>query len=240
MKSIWPDFSLREVVIKCVKNVFCAGVAFFVLYGLLLAIGSSWTVNDDFIEASQKPITIYIKTDGLHMDLVLPLHTAQYDWRNLLKDCSGYHKNHRFVAFGWGDRAYYLESKSPFYFNPLTAFNAMAYLSRSAMHLTFLAQMRTTKKCKAVKVSEKQYLKLVEYIKNSLKHNVKGCVEEIKGAAYWQNDAFFESEGKYSLFFTCNTWLNNGLREAGLRACFWTVLDWPILEKYAESEALKH
>lgn len=37
-------------------------------------------------------------------------------------------------------------------------------------------------------------------------------------AVYGINDAFYDAKGKYSFFETCNTWANDGLKEAGQKA----------------------
>ncbi|MFM7854609.1 MAG: DUF2459 domain-containing protein [Flammeovirgaceae bacterium] len=49
---------------------------------------------------------------------------------------------------------------------------------------------------------------------------------------YWDNDSFYEAKGTYNLFFTCNTWVNEGLKKAGLKACLWTPFDSGLLRKY--------
>ena len=44
--------------------------------------------------------------------------------------------------------------------------------------------------------------------------------------------ALYEAKGKYSLFYTCNTWANDGLKSAGLKACYWTVFKGGIFDQY--------
>ena len=51
-------------------------------------------------------------------------------------------------------------------------------------------------------------------------------------AVYGKNDAFYEANGSYSLFHTCNTWANNGLKACGQKACFWTPFDSGIFYHY--------
>ncbi|MGQ2107860.1 DUF2459 domain-containing protein [Ornithobacterium rhinotracheale] len=51
-------------------------------------------------------------------------------------------------------------------------------------------------------------------------------------ATYDIDDAFYEAKGKYSIFYTCNTWLNQVLKEVGLPSCLWAVLSNDIMKVY--------
>ena len=48
-------------------------------------------------------------------------------------------------------------------------------------------------------------------------------------------DAFYEAHGRYSPFFTCNTWSNLALKRAGLPCCVWTPFASPILDRVPTS-----
>ena len=50
----------------------------------------------------------------------------------------------------------------------------------------------------------------------------------MSSAAYGKNDAFYEAKGSYSLFYTCNSWVNENLKEVGLKACRWTLFCDPL------------
>ena len=45
-------------------------------------------------------------------------------------------------------------------------------------------------------------------------------------------DAFYDAKGKYSLFYTCNTWANCALKAANQKASLWTVYDKGIFCHY--------
>ncbi|HXU27639.1 MAG TPA: DUF2459 domain-containing protein, partial [Bacteroidia bacterium] len=46
------------------------------------------------------------------------------------------------------------------------------------------------------------------------------------------NDSFYEAVGVYGLFYTCNTWANNGLKYCGQKACLWTPFEKGIFYQY--------
>ena len=87
--------------------------------------------------------------------------------------------------------------------------------------------MRTLKR-----VSKESYLKLVEHITESFDTDSVGVPRQIVGASFTNHDAFYEANGKYSLFYTCNTWANDGLKSARLKACYWTAFKGGIFDQY--------
>jgi uncharacterized protein (TIGR02117 family) len=199
---------------------------------------SGISVNSDFKQCEKDAVEIHILTNGVHTDLVLPFQNQYMDWSKFVNpadtksgDCSALN-----VAFGWGDKGFYLHTKT---WNDLkfsTAFNALFYLSTSAMHVTFYNRLRETESCRKICISKESYQKLVNYIVESFSPDSLGVPRQITGASYWDNDSFYEAKGTYGLFFTCNTWANKGLKTADLKACLWTPFNSGIFKKYNEQK----
>lgn len=190
--------------------------------------------NPDFRECKNDPIEIYILTNGVHTDLVLPLKNDLMDWSKSVRPSltkSGC-PDANLVAFGWGDKDFYLKTKNWSQLKIKTVFNAMLYLDSSAMHVTFYNSLQENKSCKKICIDKKSYLLLVKYIENSFDQDQSGNYQHISGNAYWNNDSFYEAKGTYGLFFTCNTWANSGLKAANMKACLWTPFDKGIFYQY--------
>ena len=102
------------------------------------------------------------------------------------------------------------------------------------MHVTFHDQLNVSEKCIKISISKDNYMQLVKYIVNSFRFNESGVTQKIDGESYFENDAFYEANRTYSLFYTCNTWANNGLKSAKLKACLWTPFDSSIFNKYQD------
>lgn len=226
---------LKKIIWRTIKIL---GIFFFliVLYLISAFALSSIPVNSDFKQCEKDAVEIHILTNGVHTDLVLPFKNQYMDWSKLVNP--SYTKSGNpsplNVAFGWGDKGFYLQTQT---WNDLkfsTAFNALFYLSSSAMHVTFYNRLQEDESCRKICISKEHYLKLVNYISESLSTDSLGIPQQITGASYWYNDSFYEAKGKYSLFFTCNTWANNGLKTADLKACFWTPFDIGIFKMYNE------
>lgn len=202
---------------------------------LVVYLGAMFTVAQVQVNAppTQGRIQIWIISNGVHTDLVLPIQNKLMDWNQFLaiKDSAWRQSQFNFVAIGWGDRGFYLETPTWRDLKFSTAFKAAFFLGKSAMHITGLFQAPQVSLRRSVFISEQQYEHLLHYIKGDFVYE-GAHPKQIKAKGYGRYDQFFEAKGTYSLFYTCNTWTNAALKKAGLPACLWTIYDKAILEKY--------
>jgi uncharacterized protein (TIGR02117 family) len=193
---------------------------------------SKITVNSE-AENQAKEISIYIMTNGVHTDLVLPVRNEVKDWSREIKyeNTQAKDSTTNFLAFGWGDKGFYLNTPEWSDLKASTAFNAAFGLGNSAMHTTFYKSVKESKSCIRIDVSKKNYQKLVNYIEAGFQHDNNQDPIFIEATTYGKNDSFYEANG-YNLFQTCNSWANNALKEANQKAAFWTVTDTGIFCHY--------
>jgi uncharacterized protein (TIGR02117 family) len=92
--------------------------------------------NRDFIPASNE-IEIYILSNGVHTDIVLPAKNECKDWTKEIKIDNTLAKDTsiNFMAFGWGDKGFYLETPTWADLKFSTAYKAMFSLSNTAIHI---------------------------------------------------------------------------------------------------------
>jgi len=222
-----------------VKILVYTGYTFSALFGLILLyllstyILSRITVNGSKIK-SDDDVEIHILTNGVHTDLVVPIKSDEMDWSKIIKFENTLSKDTmmKYIAFGWGDKGFYLETPNWSDLKASVAFKAMFYLGKSAMHVTFYKEMNEGETCIKIKISKLEYVRLINYLVESFQRNANGDVLHIKGHSYGDNDAFYEAKGVYGLFNTCNTWANNGLKYCGQKACLWTPIDKGIFYQY--------
>ena len=171
-------------------------IAFILLYLFAAFCLSRITVDKE--EGTTAEVTIYIKTNGVHTDIVVPVKNETIDWsREVL--FSNTHltdtTNMQWLAMGWGDKGFYLETPT---WNDLkfsTAFKAAFALSTTAIHATFYSSLAENKSCKKIMISSTQYKRLVEYIHKSFMQNETGQVIPIVTDANYNNaDAFYEGK----------------------------------------------
>jgi uncharacterized protein (TIGR02117 family) len=187
-------------------------------------------------EATDEPkeVELFIRSNGAHTDIVLPIRTAHQDWsrefpvaHTLAAD-----PNMRYIAFGWGDKGFYLDTPTWADLKFSTAFKAAFHLSTAAMHVTFYRDMPEGPDTVRMHLTRAQYARLIAYIEASFRRDAAGRVQHIAGHSYGQDDAFYEAHRVYSFLYTCNTWANNALKISGQRASWWSASDNGIFYHY--------
>lgn len=180
-------------------------------------------------------IPIYIYTNGVHTDLVVPVKTAQIDWSQKIpyQNTKSKQENFKYLGIGWGDKGFYLDTPTWSQLKFSTAFYAAFWLGESAMHCTYYHEIKEGKDAKKIMLTENQYTDLIKFIDSKFDKNSTGNIILIPtNAVYGENDAFYEAQGSYSFINTCNTWTNDGLKAAGQKAAFWTPTDFGIFQHY--------
>ncbi|MES2702811.1 MAG: TIGR02117 family protein [Bacteroidota bacterium] len=209
-------------------------VAFFAIYLAAAFIASRITISKT--EGAAEDIAIYIKSNGVHTDIVVPVRTPQIDWsREVLFANTGLRDTaSQYLALGWGDKGFYLNTPTWADLKFSTAFNAAFGLSTTAIHATYYKAMTEGAQCRKMLISREQYASLITFMRSSFQADASGhLVNIITKANYGISDAFYEAKGRYSLFYTCNTWANSALKACGQRCCLWTIFDTPIFAKYS-------
>lgn len=207
-------------------------VLFFAIYALCIkfvpyiATGSRDTTGD---------VSIYLLSNGVHTDFVLPTVNKQKDWTHTFDPAhtqNGHAKD--YVAIGWGDKGFYLNTPTWADLKASTALKAVSGFSSSAMHVTFYDQhtLESCEHCAKLSLSHHQYQTLISYIQNDLDTEHGKPIFIATDAVYGKDDAFYEARGSYFLFYTCNTWINQGLKAMGVVAPLWTITDKGILRHY--------
>lgn len=194
-----------------------------------------------FIETSEKKtsdaknIPLYIYTNGVHTDIVMPVKNSITDWSEKIsfENVKSKKTDYKYVGIGWGDKGFYLDTPTWADLKASTAFKAAFWLSDSAMHCSFYNDMKEAEDCKKIMISEQQYRDLVSFVDAKFDKDAKGNYMFIKtDAVYDDNDAFYDAKGTYSFLYTCNTWSNDALKAAGQKAAWWTASDFGIFQHY--------
>jgi len=201
------------------------------LYAVAVFVLPKITIDKE--NDSNKDIEVFIITNGVHTDIVVPVESQFYDWSKDIQYGGVADSTYKYLAMGWGDKGFYLETPTWAELKVSVALKAAFGLSTTAMHCTFYKSMTINERCKSMWMSENQYERLVNYIKNSLEQTETNnfMVVDTK-VRYGNTDIFYEANGSYGLFKTCNTWANEGLKVSGQKCCYWTALDWGIFDVY--------
>lgn len=219
--------------LKIVLKIFLVLFGLILIYLITVFSLSKITVNQ---EPNTKPeVEIYILTNGVHTDIVMPTKNDQIDWSQQVKfaNTKAADSTYKYLAMGWGDKGFYLETPEWSDLKASVAFKAASGLSTTAIHATYYKSLREGADCKKMMISKEQYDRLIRYISQSFQKDASGNFLNIKtDAIYGKSDAFYEATGSYSLFHTCNTWANSALKASGQKCCYWTATDSGIFSKY--------
>lgn len=210
------------------------GFVGFILIYLFSAYCLSRIAVDEEQNAKDE-VTIYIKTNGVHTDIVVPVRNEQKDWSKEVKfeNTTSKDTTYQYLGMGWGDKGFYLETPTWADLKASVAFKAATGLSTTAIHATYFNTITEDSTCKKILISKEQYGRLINYIDNSFQKDRNGHSINIKtNANYGADDAFYEANGSYSMLHTCNTWANNALKTCGQKCCFWTPFDTGIFLNY--------
>lgn len=231
--NLKTNLTTINTILYYLKRIGFFLLGFIVLYGCSVFILSKIPVNSK-VARIENDVTIYIKTNGVHTDIVVPVRNEIKDWTKEIKveNTKGKDSSMAYIAFGWGDKGFYLNTPRWSDLKYSTAFNAAFGLGDSAMHATFLKEISINNNCIRLGISKENYKRLIAYIEGSFQLDVQQMPIFIASTTYGLNDSFYEAKGSYSLFYTCNTWANNAVKSANQKAALWTVTDTGIFCHY--------
>ncbi|MEG3163082.1 TIGR02117 family protein [Sphingomonas sp. PB2P19] len=196
-----------------------AAVLLLVLgYAVAGAIGGAIPTNRAWRPAA-RGVRIFVESNGVHTGIVMPKSAAGVDWRRFapagdLADPRYGRFDH--VAIGWGDKAFFLETKTWADVKPRTVLGAAIGSADTLMHVEHVPAPTVGDDVRAVVLSEAAYRRLAAYIAASFG---PGGARYPGYAGY---DVFYDARGRYDAVHTCNAWSGDALRYAGVRVGAWT------------------
>lgn len=207
-------------------------LAIVALYFGSVAVLGAIPVNADFAPAADG-VELCLRSNGVHSDFVLPTRSPAIDWRTQhpsvdFPRIAGARDR---IAFGWGDRQFYLETPTWADLKISTALVAVSGLGHAALHVEYLDHRPAGERTACTRLSEAQHQALVDYIQSSFQRDAEGRVMRIDAPGYGSADAFYEAQGAFSLFVTCNEWVRRGLSASGIRAPAWAPFDGALLRQ---------
>jgi uncharacterized protein (TIGR02117 family) len=175
-------------------------------------------------------ITVWLRSNGVHAELVLPA-AAPHDWRAELPPAEVVDAARlarppelAWIAFGWGDRAFFIQTRTWADLRAGTAASALLGLGPAAMYVDYVARPQDYR-ARRIDVSPAQYERLVAGLRAGFARDAAGRPRRIDDPGYFETDAFYEGTGRYSLVLTCNEWIRRVLAEAGVRTAAWSPFD---------------
>jgi uncharacterized protein (TIGR02117 family) len=200
--------------------------ALLALYLLAGTIGGLIPANAGWAEPADG-ITIYVEDNGVHAGIVVPKLAGGVDWRPLapasaLRDPRM--AGHGWLAIGWGERGFYQDTPTWADVRIGTILNAAIGSDATVMHVQHLPRPVPGPSVRAVTLRQGEYQRLATFIRAGW------AVPGGPGRpGHFRSDSFFDGRGRYSAIHTCNAWVGEALRAAGVRVGRWTPFTWSVL-----------
>jgi uncharacterized protein (TIGR02117 family) len=203
-----------------------------VAYLLLALLLGLLPVNRDWEPTPPEAggIAVWLRTNGVHAELVLPA-AAPHDWRAELPPAEVVDAARLarppaldWIAFGWGDRAFFIQTRTWADLRAGTAASALLGLGPAAMYVDYIARPQDYR-AQRIDVSATEYGRLVAGLRAGFARDAAGRPIRIDDPGYFDSDAFYEGAGRYTAWLTCNEWIRRVLAGAGVRTAAWAPFE---------------
>lgn len=217
-------------LLRFLKRFCFALLILFGIYFLLTVILSYAGTRPRSIDCHETE-KVYITTNGIHLYIVLPRSGVTPE---LLADLN-IPVGTKYISFGWGDEAFYLNTPTWGEIKPGTTLRALFTKSPSIMQVSHYNGLRNH--WQELPICPIQLSALNTFIAESFQRNDRGNISEIKTNFYGSNDHFYPARGSYSIFYTCNNWVNTALKRAKVKTSVWSPFDFGVLYHLPETTA---
>lgn len=219
---------IRRILLRTLGTLLAVPVIY-----LLVALALAMVPAGGRPPRSGEGVTVYVASNGFHTDLFLPIQAYDIDL-SLAFPPRHFREpdlEATYLSFGWGDRAFYLNTPTLQDMQFSTTVAALAGYGRTAMHVGLHFEPREGENVKRLVLTEARYRRLVDWLRGWIDPDASGRPQVIPDAGYGGHDAFYEAVGSYGIILTCNEWLRRGLEHVGIRTSLWSPLPFGIMWK---------
>ncbi len=158
----------------------------------------------------------------IHYDILIPLDTiSKTAFANLSDHGVPVHHQHaKWLVFGWGARDFYTQTGG---YSDLSVRSIWRGLTgdASVMRVDVLGPLSSNLNAQTIALSDTQYASLINALRNSF---APGPLQPLPISGFTDTDMFFTAHGSFHIGRTCNVWVGEIMRAAGLRFGIWTPL----------------
>ena len=212
------------------KNIQRLGI-FICSFTVFLIIGFLAPTKWGHFSQTDCTVSVKIYNGGIHTEIIVPVKNEYFDWNQYLplteigREAAS---DYKYLSLGWGDRAFMLETPTPGSINPITGLKALIFPNPSTVQVQGYRVLSPNPETKCVKISGANYLRMVNFIKNTFQLDARENKIKIS-YGYDNNDSFYEAKDSYWILRTCNDWTAEALRKAEVNTPVWSTLSSSIM-----------
>lgn len=168
--------------------------------------------------------TIGLLQGPIHTDILFAL-TPDIRARFAFAEAAGVpltHPDAEWLVFGWGSAAFYTTAGT---YADITASAVLTAATGddAVIRLDVLGPLPPMENLRFLRLSEAQFQALIDQTGATFSSEIPLAPPGFTGT-----DAFFPARGHFSIFRTCNVWLGETLRAAGIPFGLWTPANWSV------------
>lgn len=213
-------------------------VAVLPLAYLAAAFAGALLPRNPLWQEPEHGVQIFVRTNGVHCDLVLPAQAAGVDWHALAapEDVPGGRASGDWVAMGWGQREFYLRTREWADLEVSTAVRALLG-GDALMHVEHLPRPTPSASYRPLRLGAEGYRRMADAVADAFTRDERGRPIPLPQESYYDYDVFYEAEGLYHAFRTSNQWTADMLAIAGVRVGIWTPFEIGVMWRIPRPEA---
>ena len=169
-------------------------VAPILLYFMAALAGGLIPANAGWREP-EEGVVIFVRTNGVHTWIMMPTVSPDMDWRPIAP--AAHIRDPRYagnyLAFGYGNREFYLNTPRWADLRPRTAFAAAFGSGPSLMHVEHEWNPRVLEYQKRLVLTREQYRRLARHVAASFDRDGSGRTMPLLGRGYGPADVFYEA-----------------------------------------------
>ena len=216
----------RNRALKWTGGILAVPLILIAVFFLAAWIGSSIPRNAGWSEPATG-IPVMIESNGVHTGIVMPIVTAEKDWRTTFpsagmpREQDGYLPTH--VAIGWGEKEVFLNTPTWGDLKPGTVARIILSGGEGVMRVAHYLNPQPSPDHRWITLRPAEYRKLVEQIEAALPPLPAG-EERYSYDSYERGARYYDANGRYTVTNTCNQWVGDTLAAAGIEMGWWTPL----------------
>ena len=216
----WPRRLLLAVLL--VPALYLAGA----LVGGLVPLNSGW-------REAEAGTTVYLRSNGVHVDIVMPAVAQGLDWRPYFpaRHFADAPARPRWFGFGAGERRVYLDTPTWADITPRTLWSA-AMGGERVLHVDRTAA--PGEDLVAIPLRPEEYRRLWAAVRAQFVLSQSGRPQRLPHPGYGPDDAFYQARGRANAVNTCNQWVVDQLRLAGVKVSLWAPFPVGVRWRYRE------
>lgn len=227
---------MRKAIFRLASGIFLV----LALYALAAVIGAVIPVGSSHAN-DPKTVDLHLVKGPIHYDFLIPLTPEVRGRLEILTD-AGVALNQpqaRWLLIGWGAREFYTTTGTYADVSFGAVFRGLTGDS-SVLRTDVVGPLSQDLEFPAISMTQAQFDRFLTAIEASFARTEDGVPIPIDTPGFSPTDRFFAAKGRFNVFQTCNVWIGEMLREAGVRFGIWVPLPFSVTLSYRLFQSSPH